>query len=360
MSCSNCNSNLSESCNNPCGTGAGNTAQCESLPSQIQNFTDQFFGSVVKTEVNGQVVWSLPCSLDIGLPANPRAVGEGLACYFLRLFRDGISGLMGPKGNPGTPGANGRNAFSVTTQAFGQPSINNPFAQIVIVPNPSIVAGLGVFIQNSGYYQVTNVAPGGVVFVTLLSPLPSAPAVIPAGSIVTPGAAQGATGLTGTQGPQGLVGPQGVQGAPGVSFTGTNGQVTFFDSSGNLPVGALDYIVTAAWANVDFTSGLFEFAPAAAGTYLINVAVSVQGTVNVLTTDVISLTLASSTGANYYTNMTQYSGVFAGEYEMVPITAIITFAGGVGEKLRVRAKGSDAGRFAVFPAGSMVRWVRIA
>lgn len=186
MSCSNCNNNLSESCNNPCGTGAGNTAQCESLPSQIQNFTDQFFGSVVKTEVNGEVVWSLPCSLDVGLPANPRAVDEGLACYFLRLFRDGIAGLMGPNGTPGTPGANGRDAYTVTSQAFAQPTLNAPLAQIVIIPNRAILEGIGVFIERSGTYKVTNVAPGGIIFVTLVYPSANTPAVIPAGAVVVP------------------------------------------------------------------------------------------------------------------------------------------------------------------------------
>src|ERR1017187_5408533 len=72
-------------CNNPCGHGPHNSARCESLPSQIENFTDQFFGTVVKTEINGVVTLSLRCQLDVGLPGNPRGVDEGLACYFLRL-----------------------------------------------------------------------------------------------------------------------------------------------------------------------------------------------------------------------------------------------------------------------------------
>jgi hypothetical protein len=267
---------------------------------------------------------------------------------------------MGPKGNPGTPGANGASAFSVTKQAFAQPSINSPFAQIVIVPNSSIIAGLGVFIQHSGYYLVTNVAPGGVVFVTLLSPLSGAPAVIPAGSLVTPGAAQGATGLTGIQGPQGLIGPQGVQGVPGVSFTGTNGQVTFIDSSGTALPGHPDYIVSAAWDNVDFTGGLFEFAPATAGTYLINTVITVVGNAGCLATDYTYLTLASSTGANYYENMLVFAGMVTGTVHVTPLTAIINFAGGVGEKIRVRAKDSTANRHSVRAGGSMVTWVRIA
>lgn len=173
-------------CNNPCGAGPGNTPACESLPSQIQNFTLQFFGTVVKTEVNGQVVWSLPCALDVGLPNNPRGVDEGLACYFLRLFRDGIGGLTGPKGDTGAPGTNGNNTYTVTLQAFAHPSINNPMTQIVVVQNPSILEGIGLFIEHSGAYLVTNVAPGGVIFVTLVTPIGSPSAVIPVGSVVVP------------------------------------------------------------------------------------------------------------------------------------------------------------------------------
>jgi len=82
-------------CDNPCRRGPRNSARCESLPSQIENFTTQFFGTVVKTEINGVVTWSLPCQLDVGLPGNPRGVDEGLACYFLRLFSDGLGGLKG-------------------------------------------------------------------------------------------------------------------------------------------------------------------------------------------------------------------------------------------------------------------------
>ena len=100
-------------CDNPCAqSGPGNSAACETLPSQIDNFTLQFFGEVVKTEVNGQVVWSLPCSLTTGLPANPRGADEPLGCYILRLFQDGILGEQGPQGDTGETGANGRNAYT--------------------------------------------------------------------------------------------------------------------------------------------------------------------------------------------------------------------------------------------------------
>lgn len=58
----------------------------EPIDSALNNFIASFFGIVVKTCVNNQIVWTLPCNLDAGLPGYPRVANEGLACYFLRIF----------------------------------------------------------------------------------------------------------------------------------------------------------------------------------------------------------------------------------------------------------------------------------
>jgi hypothetical protein len=60
----------------------------EPLPSALDNFITQFFGEVTKTCVDGQIVWSLPCNLETGIPGYPRQEGEGLACYFKRVLND--------------------------------------------------------------------------------------------------------------------------------------------------------------------------------------------------------------------------------------------------------------------------------
>lgn len=99
MSCN--NFNFPGCCDNPCAITQENTAACESLPSQLENFITQFFGEVIKTEVNGIVTWSLPCELNTGLPNNPRAAGEGLGCYLLRLIQNGVDGRTGPPGKSG-------------------------------------------------------------------------------------------------------------------------------------------------------------------------------------------------------------------------------------------------------------------
>lgn len=104
-------SQINPSCDNPCHHEHLNTAANEHLDSQVENFALNFFGDLVRTEINGVVSWSLPCRLDIGLPSNPRGSTEPLGCYFLRLLENGIVGMEGPNGAPGFNGSNGRVAY---------------------------------------------------------------------------------------------------------------------------------------------------------------------------------------------------------------------------------------------------------
>lgn len=78
MSCSSCGCN-------PCNEVTCDASN-EPLASALNNFIVAFFGTLTKTCVNDQVVWVLPCDLDTGFPGYPRVAGEGLACYFLRVF----------------------------------------------------------------------------------------------------------------------------------------------------------------------------------------------------------------------------------------------------------------------------------
>lgn len=95
----------------------------EPLPSAIDNFVTQFFGSVTKTCVNNQVVWSLPCSLDTGVPGYPRQPSEGLACYFKRLIND----LFVLFSSLGTMAFQNANAVDITGGAItGMPTPTNP------------------------------------------------------------------------------------------------------------------------------------------------------------------------------------------------------------------------------------------
>ena len=269
------------SCGNPCAIAPGNSPACESLPSQIANFSTQFFGTVTKVDDGqGHVTWQLPCGLDVGLSSNPRAPGEGLACYFLRLFADGISLLQGPPGPAGTPGKDGSNAYAVTIAPFAQPTLANPVVQVATAFNPSILPGQFVFIDTSGWYQVSSTDPSGVVVLTLMAPLPNAPVLYPgesgppgmvlAGRLVVPSGApgpQGNTGPQGLQGPQGIkgntgaTGPAGPAGPPGVAPTLSSAQ--YVDASG------LTYVLTTSFAQVvNGGNGPVVTLPVA-GTYLV-------------------------------------------------------------------------------------------
>lgn len=277
MSCCKCNTNP---CHCACPT---NTATCETLPSQIDNFEKQFFGVVTKTEVNGVVTWSLPCDLDTGLENNPRLPNEGLACYFKRLFEQGIVGLTGPQGDSGENGADGNNAYTVTLSSYAQPSGANPNVQVFTAFNPAIFEGLTVFIQTSGYFFVNATDGNGTLFLTLIQAADGAPAVITAGKLVVSTGPQG-IGLQGIQGIQGVTGDQG---PPGQSFTATNGQYST-DTGTNYTPGIV-------YAQTDFTTSMAQVLLPAQGKYQLTAIVSLLGKATVLPGDIVEAKLRDLT-----------------------------------------------------------------
>jgi hypothetical protein len=272
-------------CVNPCAVSQVNTTTCESLPSQIQNFTDQFFGTVTKTEVDGVISWSLPCGLDVGLPNNPRSSGEGLACYFLRLFEDGIIGLTGPRGLSGTDGAPGRNAFTVTLTSFAQPSLGSPIVSFQVFANPVILADTYIVVQDSGWYLVNSIDTAGVGSFTLVKSL----GVTAVGDTVDGGKLVFPSGFPGVSvtGPQGIQGIQGIQGPAGNTFTSES--YLFSGSTG-------DYALTATYATVNFAA-LAQVTLINPGTYLVSYEADLIGkpSANALT-DFAYLKLVSSEG----------------------------------------------------------------
>lgn len=282
MSCSSCNGDCD--CNQsidatngcaPCGQCPTNSADCETLPSALQNFIDAFFGAVTKTEINGEVVWTLPCSLDVGLINNPRGANEGLACYFLRLFQDGLVGLTGPKGDTGDQGADGRNAYTITTQSFVTPTVGAPNAQFNVIPNPILGVGLEIFIEGCGWLEITGIFQDQTIFATLITPVPVQTATIPAGEVVLPTGPKGAglTGATGPTGPKGDQGLQGVKGDTGASGatgpTGPSGATATNSNSVVSVTGGTDYTMTASYAKLDFGAVDLEITLPVAGEYLV-------------------------------------------------------------------------------------------
>lgn len=285
MSCG-CDNNTVPTCGNPCAVTEDNSAVCESLPSQIENFTKQFFGEVVKTEVDGQVGWTLPCNLDVGLENNPRAEDEGLACYFLRLFQDGIIGLTGPQGETGADGTNGRNAYTVTTATFTQPTLGSPNVTVQTLYNPAILEDSYVFIATSGWYLVNAVDTSGTLFLTLVKEVTGASGSITAGKLVVPSGFPGVsvTGPTGPQGPQGATGPA------GASLTEDN---AFFFT----PVG-VDFNLPLSYAAVDFTNALPQVLLPTAGLYKVTAVIGLVGLASVAITDTVSLKLRNTSNAS--------------------------------------------------------------
>lgn len=220
-------------CNcNPCTTTAQVSATNEALPSALNNFISAFFGSVTKSVVNGEVVWTLPCNLDTGLDANPRLPGEGLACYFKRLFEDGITGLLGPEGPEGPMGANGSNGSTTVASSFTTATLGDPNRLITVTDGTPIPLNGYIFIEGNGWFEVFDIT-GNVVTAQLIQSVtsPESPTVS-AGNLVAVAGPTGAsvTGPAGPAGPvgaTGAVGPAGPAGADGASsFTTTTANFT--------------------------------------------------------------------------------------------------------------------------------------
>lgn len=198
------NPNGNTSCG-PCNPCTSESAECESLPSALDNFTTHFFGTVSKTLVNGKVQWVLPCNLDSGLPDNPRNDGEGLACYFLRLFLDGIIGLTGPKGNKGDPGEDGLAGYTITVSDLTIPTGECPVAQVTVEDADVIPEGAYIFVSGGGWFSIVS-RSGNTLQLQLIE------AVVTSGTVISSGAL---VALTGPEGPQGTQGPKGNKGDKG-------------------------------------------------------------------------------------------------------------------------------------------------
>lgn len=295
----------------PCGPIVESTAACESLPSQIENFTKQFFGELVKTEIDGQVEWVLPCDLDVGLENNTRAAGEGLACYFLRLFRDGIIGLTGPEGATGDNGTNGFNAFTIVAEAFFQPTLSLPTVQVRSVFNSAILQDLNIFIQGSGWYHVDATDAIGTLYLTLTRPLSGASGFIPAGRLIVPAGYPGDT----ISGPQGPVGPTGPQGPAGTSTTSVNG--SYSASSG------VNYTFPNTPTAVTFFTTSPQVLLPTAGTYLLTAIVGILGNASINASDTVSVKLRNtSIGGDVTGSEQQISNLAVAEKSQIVLNAL--------------------------------------
>lgn len=276
MSCNHCHQTGTNChCNKtPCNVCPTNSANCETLPSALQNFIDSFFGSVVKTEVNGVVTWVLPCNLDVGLPMNPRLDGEGLACYFLRLFNEGITGLIGPSGANGAAGPAGRNAWTVITSAFAHPTLAAPNVSFTFIPSPVVSEGQTVFIPGSGWYIIDSIFNGEVAFAHLVEEIPFPVVIVGPGTLLLPvgqrgRSVTGATGATGAQGNTGATGATGATGSPGATGPAGAAGTAATNTNGTDTGSATDYSMTATYAKVDFGADDMEVVLTTVGTFLV-------------------------------------------------------------------------------------------
>ena len=217
MSCS-CGCSCSSGCNS-CGCSQAVSADNESLPSALDNFILHFFGTITKTVVNDEVVWTLPCDLasDEPIPGHPREENEGLACYFKRVLSEDIVGF------------DGKNAFGFSTEDFIQPAVNGTVEIAVDVVYPFRV-GQYIWGSTGGFYRITVVNDGptpSIVARNLYGPdngNTSPGTTITAGILIATAGAPGQPGADGEDGAAGHTGPTGYTGPRGATgYTGPAG-----------------------------------------------------------------------------------------------------------------------------------------
>lgn len=197
------------------------TADQEPLASAVQNFIDEFFGALTKTVVDGRVVWTLPCDLATGLPGNPREPGEGLACYFKRLFEDGITGLKGDKGDKGDAGSNGANAFGSVSVNFTTPTLGSPNVTITADGIGWLSGGSTIYIATGGYFLVGAVsAPNAQL--TLLELAGTAGGSVLAGSRISQAGPRGRAGAVGYVSTTAAFTPPAINGSVAVTVSSTD------------------------------------------------------------------------------------------------------------------------------------------
>lgn len=78
------------------------SVSAESVPSLIDNLTYALYGLITKTVVSGRVNWTIPCdpNSDASIWGYTRNAGEGLMCYFLRVFQSANPAII-PSGTAG-------------------------------------------------------------------------------------------------------------------------------------------------------------------------------------------------------------------------------------------------------------------
>jgi hypothetical protein len=94
----------------------------ESVPSLIDNLVNALYGAITKSVKSGRVIWNIPCDPST-TPAEvsgiPRAQGEGLLCYIIRVLNEDVAVIANVVQTNTTQTLTGQKTFTQSIIATG-------------------------------------------------------------------------------------------------------------------------------------------------------------------------------------------------------------------------------------------------
>lgn len=230
----------------------------ESVPSILNNLTHALYGTITKTVVNRQVIWTT-CdpNLSMTLFNIARNPGEGLLCYFIRVLQ--LQNFVGPQGPAGT--------IDISSTATGAPgtaatviNVGTPSAAVLDFTIPSGLTGTSATVQVG---TTTTLSAGASATVTNVGPTINNAVFnfgIPTGPQGPSATVNVGTTTTLAPGTNAAVTNSGTTGAAVFNFSIPRGAIGATGSTSTIAVGVVTSGPTPAVTNTGTsTAAIFDF-----------------------------------------------------------------------------------------------------
>lgn len=137
----------------------------ESVPSLIDNLVAALYGQIEKNVTSGKIVWTIPCDPNntASVSGIPRDEGEGLLCYFIRVFESfNFASFVNLNSTQTLSNKTLNNSFVSGTINFGSAVVSNGnFSAVVAGRATNIAGGLAGSLPYQTAVNTTALLPTG-------------------------------------------------------------------------------------------------------------------------------------------------------------------------------------------------------